>query len=40
MDASEKAVANDMYDFLQQFMKAHPKLAELPFFAFGESYAG
>jgi len=33
-------VAADMYDFLQQFMKAHPKYAKLPFFAFGESYAG
>ena len=33
-------VANDMYDFLQQFMKAHSKYAALPFYAVGESYAG
>jgi len=29
-----------MYDFLQQFFKAHTKYASLPFFVFGESYAG
>jgi len=29
-----------MYDFLQQFYKAHPQYQPLPFFAFGESYAG
>jgi cathepsin A (carboxypeptidase C) len=29
-----------MYDFLQQFMKAHPDLAARDFYAFGESYAG
>jgi cathepsin A (carboxypeptidase C) len=40
MDHNEVQVANDMYDFLQQFMKAHPKLAALPFYAVGESYAG
>ena len=40
MDHNEAAVAADMYDFLQQFMKAHPKLQALPFFAFGESFAG
>lgn len=40
MDHDEVGVANDMYDFLQQFMKAHPKLAALPFYAVGESYAG
>ena len=37
---TEKGVAADMYDFLQQFFQAHPKYAKLPFYAFGESYAG
>lgn len=40
MDHDEVGVANDMYDFLQQFMKAHPDLAERDFYAIGESYAG
>jgi carboxypeptidase C (cathepsin A) len=40
VDHDEKGVARDMYDFLQQFFKAHPKYQTLPFFAFGESYAG
>jgi len=40
MDHDEKGVADDMYDFIQQFMKAHPKYATLPFYTFGESYAG
>merc|ERR1711865_438453 len=40
MDHNEKGVAADMYDFLQQFMKAHGKYAELDFYAVGESYAG
>jgi len=40
LDHDEKGVATDMYDFLQQFMKSHPEYAKLPFFAFGESYAG
>eukprot|EP01046_Picozoa_sp_COSAG06_P060646 COSAG06_NODE_12980_length_1306_cov_1.173985_2_plen_128_part_00 len=40
MDHSEAGVARDMYDFLQQFFKGHPQYAKLPFFAFGESYAG
>ena len=39
-DAGEAGVARDMYDFLQQFFKAHSEYAKLPFFAFGESYAG
>ena len=39
-DAGEAGVARDMYDFLQQFFKAHSQYATLPFFAFGESYAG
>jgi cathepsin A (carboxypeptidase C) len=40
LDHNEKGVAADMYDFLQQFMKAHPKYAGLDFYAVGESYAG
>eukprot|EP00494_Astrolonche_serrata_P030904 UN31172 len=40
MDHDEEGVATDMYDFLQQFFKAHSEYAKLPFFAFGESYAG
>merc|ERR1719473_2174182 len=36
VDHGEKGVARDMYDFLQQFFKAHPKYQKLPFFAFGE----
>ena len=40
VDHGEDGVAADMYDFLQQFMKAHPQYSKLPFFAFGESYAG
>ena len=36
----EVGAAADMYDFLQQFFQAHPKYASLPFYAFGESYAG
>jgi len=33
-------VAKDMYSFLQLFFKGHSKYAKLPFYAFGESYAG
>ena len=40
MDHSEAQVANDMYDFLQQFFHAHRQYNLLPFFAFGESYGG
>jgi len=40
LDHNEAGVATDMYDFLQQFFKAHPKYSPLPFFAVGESYAG
>lgn len=39
-DVDEVAVANDMYDFLQQFFQEHTKYQAAPFFAFGESYAG
>ena len=40
MDHNEEQVSNDLYDFLQQFMKGHPEFATLDFYAFGESYAG
>lgn len=39
-DHDEAGVAKDMYDFLQQFFKEHTKYNKLPFYAFGESYAG
>eukprot|EP00892_Ulva_mutabilis_P009379 jgi/Ulvmu1/6813/UM031_0016.1 len=37
---SEKGVAIDMLDFLQEFMAAHPELADNDFYVTGESYAG
>lgn len=40
MIQEEGAVADDMYDFLQQFFKNHPQYGALPFFTIGESYAG
>eukprot|EP00656_Telonema_subtile_P037782 TRINITY_DN4213_c0_g8_i1.p1 TRINITY_DN4213_c0_g8~~TRINITY_DN4213_c0_g8_i1.p1 ORF type:complete len:455 (-),score=118.09 TRINITY_DN4213_c0_g8_i1:255-1619(-) len=40
MDHDEVGVANDMYDFLQQFFQAHSKYQNNAFFAVGESYAG
>ena len=40
LDHDEVGVANDMYNFLQQFMQGHTKYQTLDFFAFGESYAG
>lgn len=40
LDSNEVQVSEDMYDFLQQFLQGHPQYAKLPFFAFGESYAG
>ena len=33
-------VAHDMLDFLQEFMAAHPELADNDFYVTGESYAG
>ena len=36
----EKAVANQLYGFLQAFLVLHPELASRPFFVTGESYAG
>jgi len=40
MDHEEGAVADDMYDFLQQFFKDHPQYKGNDFFVVGESYAG
>eukprot|EP00898_Chlorokybus_atmophyticus_P001230 jgi/Chlat1/2107/Chrsp17S02698 len=37
---NEKGVAEDMYDFLQEFLAVHPSLAGRDFFITGESYAG
>ncbi|KAL3618744.1 Serine carboxypeptidase-like 48 [Castilleja foliolosa] len=37
---NEEGVSNDLYDFLQAFFKAHPKLASNDFYITGESYAG
>jgi len=34
-DKDEAGVANDMYDFLQAFFKAHPEYALNSFFVFG-----
>jgi len=37
---NETQVASDMYIFIQNFLALHPKYASLPFYLFGESYAG
>jgi carboxypeptidase C (cathepsin A) len=34
-DKDEAGVANDMYDFLQAFFKAHPEYVDNAFFVFG-----
>lgn len=39
-DHDEAGVSTDMYDFLQQFFQGHTKYSKLPFYVFGESYAG
>jgi cathepsin A (carboxypeptidase C) len=39
-DNSETKVSNDLYHFLQEFMKKYPKYHKAPFYIFGESYAG
>ncbi|XP_020214792.1 serine carboxypeptidase-like [Cajanus cajan] len=36
----EKGVSNDLYDFLQEFFKAHPEFVKNDFYITGESYAG
>ena len=40
LDHDEAQVSADMYDFLQQFFKAHPSYRKNDFYTFGESYAG
>jgi len=37
---NEAGVAEDMYHFLHEFMKANPTLAKVPLYIFGESYGG
>jgi len=37
---NEDQVAEDMYEFVSQFMASHPQYAKLPFYVTGESYAG
>ncbi|TDH67060.1 hypothetical protein CCR75_007933 [Bremia lactucae] len=39
-DTSEKEVGDDMFHFLQEFFVAKPEYQKLPFYVFGESYAG
>ncbi|OMO82857.1 Peptidase S10, serine carboxypeptidase [Corchorus capsularis] len=36
----ETGVSNDLYDFLQEFFKAHPQYVKNDFYITGESYAG
>ncbi|XP_027345769.1 serine carboxypeptidase-like isoform X3 [Abrus precatorius] len=36
----EVGVSNDLYDFLQEFFKAHPEFVKNDFYITGESYAG
>ena len=37
---SEAEVAEDMYNFLLEFLKMHPELQDNDFYITGESYAG
>ncbi|CAI5715338.1 unnamed protein product [Peronospora destructor] len=39
-DKTEKEVADDMYQFLQEFFQAKSEYKNQPFYVFGESYAG
>ncbi len=36
---TEKGVAGDLLDFMEEFLKARPHLADRPFYVTGESYA-
>ncbi|CAL1366911.1 unnamed protein product [Linum trigynum] len=38
--SNEVGVSNDLYNFLQEFFKGHPKYASNDFYITGESYAG
>lgn len=40
MRHTEKGVGDDMFEFMQEFLAAHPELAGRPFFITGESYGG
>lgn len=40
LDKTEDEIAEDMYDFLQNFMAAFPQYFKNGFYVFGESYAG
>eukprot|EP01025_Chloroclados_australasicus_P047754 TRINITY_DN5387_c0_g1_i1.p1 TRINITY_DN5387_c0_g1~~TRINITY_DN5387_c0_g1_i1.p1 ORF type:complete len:512 (+),score=47.01 TRINITY_DN5387_c0_g1_i1:55-1536(+) len=37
---NETQVGQDMYEFMQEFLKAHPKYIDVDFFVSGESYGG
>jgi len=37
---NEQEMADNMYEFFQHFFAANPKYQSLPFYVFGESYAG
>jgi len=39
-DSNEKEVSTDLYNFVQELMKVHPKYHKNNFYIFGESYAG
>jgi len=40
IDSNEHEVSNDLYHFMQEFVKKYPQYHKNPFFIFGESYAG
>jgi cathepsin A (carboxypeptidase C) len=40
VDHNEIEVAEDMYQFVQHFLTAHPEYSQNEFFVFGESYGG